>query len=202
MTVILGGDSNTATSYTGIIGGGAFNKILDPSNFASILGGGGNSISLNSSSSSIVGGEVNTIIDSYNSFLGGGYSNYISEGDFSVLVGGRQNNIANPNACCSFIGGGCGNLINNQPFASILGGKCNQVCSGGGGSYGTILGGEFNLINQLDKTFIVGSNITANRQCTTFVNNISIMNIPTSSTGLPSGSVWRNPSTNVLCIVP
>ena len=47
---------------------------------------------------------------------------------------------------------------------------------------------------------IVGSNITANRNCATFVNNLSIMNIPTSSVGLPSGSVWRNGTT--LEIIP
>jgi hypothetical protein len=39
---------------------------------------------------------------------------------------------------------------------------------------------------------IVGSCITADRVCTTFVNNLSIMNIPTSSVGLPTGSVWSN----------
>jgi len=46
---------------------------------------------------------------------------------------------------------------------------------------------------------IVGSNITADRVCTTFVNNLSIKNIPTSSAGLPSGSVWNN--LGVLAIV-
>jgi hypothetical protein len=39
---------------------------------------------------------------------------------------------------------------------------------------------------------IVGSNITADASCTTFVNKLSIKTIPTSSAGLPSGSVWRN----------
>jgi hypothetical protein len=39
---------------------------------------------------------------------------------------------------------------------------------------------------------IVGSNITADRACATFVNNLSIKNIPTGCAGLPSGSVWRN----------
>jgi hypothetical protein len=39
---------------------------------------------------------------------------------------------------------------------------------------------------------IVGSDIVANRACATFVNNLSIMNIPTSSVLLPSGSVWSN----------
>ena len=47
---------------------------------------------------------------------------------------------------------------------------------------------------------IVGNNITANRVCATFVNNLSIVNIPTASAGLPSGSVWSN--VGVLSIVP
>ena len=47
---------------------------------------------------------------------------------------------------------------------------------------------------------IVGSSITADRACATFVNNLSIKNIPTASAGLPSGSVWSNGG--VLTIVP
>ena len=39
---------------------------------------------------------------------------------------------------------------------------------------------------------IVGSNITADRACATFVNNLSIKNIPTAAAGLPAGSVWSN----------
>jgi hypothetical protein len=39
---------------------------------------------------------------------------------------------------------------------------------------------------------LFGSNLTANRACTTFVNNLSIMAIPTSSAGLPAGAVWSN----------
>jgi hypothetical protein len=49
----------------------------------------------------------------------------------------------------------------------------------------------------------VGSNITSDRSCATFVNNISIKNIPTSSAGLPSGAVWRDSTAgDVLKIVP
>jgi hypothetical protein len=47
---------------------------------------------------------------------------------------------------------------------------------------------------------IVGAYITADRVNTTFVNNLSIKNIPTASAGLPSGSVWRNGT--VLEIIP
>lgn len=39
---------------------------------------------------------------------------------------------------------------------------------------------------------IVGNNITANRACTTFVNNLSIMDIPSSAAGLPANAVWKN----------
>jgi len=47
---------------------------------------------------------------------------------------------------------------------------------------------------------IVGTTINANRANTTFVNNLSIMNIPVSSVGLPSKAVFSN--SGVLQIVP
>jgi hypothetical protein len=47
---------------------------------------------------------------------------------------------------------------------------------------------------------IVGNNITADRVNATFVNNLSIKNIPTNPTGLPSGSVWS--SAGILRIIP
>jgi hypothetical protein len=49
---------------------------------------------------------------------------------------------------------------------------------------------------------IVGSNITADRTCTTFVNALSMKTIPTSTAGLPSGMVWRCTVDNVLRIIP
>ena len=51
-------------------------------------------------------------------------------------------------------------------------------------------------------SFIVGSNITSDRVCATFVNNLSIKNIPTSSAGLPTKSVWFDSATCTLKIVP
>jgi hypothetical protein len=44
--------------------------------------------------------------------------------------------------------------------------------------------------------------ITSNRDCATFVNNLSIVNIPTSDVGLPSGAVWYQAGSCVLHIVP
>jgi hypothetical protein len=41
---------------------------------------------------------------------------------------------------------------------------------------------------------IIGSCITANRACTTFVNNLSIMDIPTSNPSI-TGAVWSDGGT-------
>jgi hypothetical protein len=49
---------------------------------------------------------------------------------------------------------------------------------------------------------IVGSNICADRACTTFVNALSVKNIPTSDSGLPSGVIWRCTADNILRIIP
>ena len=80
---------------------------------------------------------------------------------------------------------------------------------GSPGCYNTIVGGRNNKMsgpfgqsNFGEDIVIAGSNITADRSCTTFVNNLSIKNIPTSDTNLPSGSIWRESSTNYLKIVP
>jgi len=66
--------------------------------------------------------------------------------------------------------------------------------------HSAILGGTNNNTSTFTCAMIVGTNITADRACATFVNNLSIKNIPTNPTGLPSGSVWRNSLT--LNIVP
>jgi hypothetical protein len=81
---------------------------------------------------------------------------------------------------CSTIGGGCGNTTS--------------------GVLSAILGGTLNTTNTCACAMIVGSNITADRACATFVNNLSIKNIPSASAGLPSGSVWSN--LGILTIVP
>jgi len=63
------------------------------------------------------------------------------------------------------------------------------------GNSSAILGGTFNHTTGNTCSFIVGDNITADRACATFVNNLSIMNIPTSSAGLPAGSIWSSGGT-------
>lgn len=89
----------------------------------------------------------------------------------SVVVSGTNNTVGS--TCLSAILSGDNNTI-NADNSSILGGSSNII----GSAYA--------------KSFVAGSNITVDRACTTFVNNLSIKNIPTSCTGLPPGSVWNN----------
>jgi hypothetical protein len=75
-------------------------------------------------------------------------------------------------------------------YSQVLGGSLNTAS----GNSTAIIGGCSNVASS-NCSFIVGSNITSDRVCTTFVNNLSIKNIPTSSAGLPSGSVWSDAGT-------
>jgi len=147
------------------------------------LGGGGGIIAVDSGASSTVridnnncaSGQYSTVSGgTYNtasgacSTVGGGYCNTAS-GGYSTVGGGGGNTAS---CTCSTVGGGSNNTASSL-YSSILGGACNNTST-------------------FDKAMIVGSNITADRACATFVNNLSIKSIPTSAAGLPSGAVWNN----------
>ena len=68
--------------------------------------------------------------------------------------------------------------------------------------YNGIFGGTSNTICCQQYTFIIGSNINADRECTTFVNNLSIMGLPNSPSGLPSGSLYYNTIACTVMYVP
>jgi len=114
-------------------------------------------------------------------------------GSTSTVSGGYKNTAG---GACSFIGGGQLNRTSGI-FSSVLGGSGNTVSA----SFSSILAGSGNTITSANTTsFIIGSNITADMACATFVNKLSIKNVPTSSAGLPSGAIWSN--AGVLNIVP
>jgi hypothetical protein len=165
-----------------------FNSTLQ--NYWSFIGGGGYNC-VNSCQSALVGGIFNRMCGS-SSFLGGGELNSIeSNSASSVINGGCANYTA---ACMSVINGGCQNTVANS--YSIINGGCRNTVNG---TFSAVIGGKCNNASCND-SFIAGSCITANRVCTTFVNNLSIMNVPTSSAGLPSKAVWSN--SGILTIVP
>lgn len=76
-------------------------------------------------------------------------------------------------------------------FSTVGGGGYNTAsgeCSG-------ILGGISNHTCGFANVFIVGSNICATANCTTFVNRLAIMDIATSSVGLTAGALWNDSGT-------
>ena len=159
-------------SYNGFIGGGGYNSIYN--------------------CNSVIGGGLFNVTYGAISFVGGGLENRLTNSsNCSVLVGGSNNCIMN---CASFVGSGERNVISGC-FGIVNGGCCNSINS----CFSGIVGGRCNVAN-CTEAFVVGTCITTNRTCATFVNNLSIMNVPTSSAGLPSKAVWSN--AGILTIVP
>jgi hypothetical protein len=110
--------------------------------------------------------ETNRIDAEYSAILSGEYN--VMRGSSSVIVGGNANTISGRN---SIIGSGRGNDIDSNNS--------------------TIVGGENNS-TKYNNTHLLGSSIEANREDATFVENLSITNIPNSDKGLPKGAVWSN----------
>jgi hypothetical protein len=57
-----------------------------------------------------------------------------------------------------------------------------------------ILGGKLNNTCCKNDAFIIGSNICAVSNCTLHANCLNLKNIPSSPTGLPAGSVYKDAS--------
>ena len=130
----------------------------------------------------MVGGRLNTTdIGSHSAILGGIENTAI--GAYSSIVGG-DGNIVSQNCNYSFIGGGRNNTLSGIT-STIVGGCGNTTLEGLSG----ILGGAGNIVSH-QCSFIVGNNISTSCPNTTYVNCLSIVNLPSSSAGLPSGSVY------------
>ena len=140
---------------------------------------------------SIIGaGNQNHINGGPDSGILSGYANTIGITRASIIVGGECNCINSPYGSFNtysdygFIGAGINNTISASACSAIVGGANNSIC------------------NNLDNTFIVGSNLTASRACTTFMNStdisgsldLNLSQIPTSSLGLRTGQVYRTGS--------
>jgi hypothetical protein len=128
---------------------------------------------------STVSNGLNNTASGYYSTVLNGSQNTASGYVFSTVLNGTCNTAS---GCYSTVSNGCSNTASGcRSF--IAGGQSNNTCS-------------------LADTFIVGSCICADASCTTFVNKLSIKNIPTSNVGLPSGSVWYDSVNDKLTIVP
>jgi len=187
-TTLRCGWSNTASGDYSTISGGRYNTTYGLSSTIS-----GGYLNTTCGISTTIGGGFNNVSSIWNSTIGGGACNttlYLACG--SVISGGRLNTSS---GCYGTINGGRENTTFAR-LSTIVGGLCNTIgtlnlpSTNGNGS--AILGGCLNRITSQQYTFIIGTNITANRSCATFVNNLSIVNVPTSTVGLPVGSVYKD----------
>ena len=78
----------------------------------------------------------------------------------------------------------------------VVGGSLNCAKS----IYNGILGGKNNDTNSLDYVMIVGSDIIANRVCTTFVNQLSVTQLPTVAP--VQFGLYYDPATCIVKYVP
>lgn len=208
--IIIGGNHNIAARTT-FIGGGKDN--YSKNTISTILGGAVNTIIAgcvtNISHNTIAGGVLNCMVASAKYFntinggcfnkisaeigstINGGFFHLISGCSDSTIIGGSINNITGCNS--TILGGRC-NIASSTSFGTMLGGCRNTVSN----RNSTIVGGKCNSSSGL-YSILIGNAITSTRANTTIINNLSIMDIPTSSAGLPSKSVWSNG--NVLTIV-
>lgn len=117
-----------------------------------------------------------------NSFAFASETNKV-ESDNSVVLVGTYNVVRGNN---SSVLSGEANTV-SKDFSSVISGKGNEIYS----ENSTIAGG-FNNKTKFKNTHILGSDIEADAEDTTFVNKLSIKNVPNSSKGLPKGTVWNN----------
>jgi hypothetical protein len=127
--------------------------------------------------------KENNILDGKESVILSGEFN-VNRGEHSVLLGGEGNTTANKN---TFVGGGKGNTV-DADFGLIVGGSGNIV----NGKFSSVLAGENNNIQKHKNAHIIGSNITADSDDTTFVEILSIKNMPKSPKGLKVGTLWSD----------
>lgn len=202
---IIGGSySCINTAYGGAQGstiiGGYYSKIektVDNSLFR------GHNVSIQSYGSCIIDSDYSSVINSRGSNITRGENNLIIGSEFSYTTTGlgEENTM-------SFIVGGASNIINaSTRYSGMLGGVANTMY--GNVNRGVIVGGYFNDMNvpTNDSAIIGGRNnvitndrsvvaggqaVSTDRDNTLFCENLSIKGVPTSSAGLPSGSVWSN----------
>lgn len=124
----------------------------------------------------------NSLIATNSVILSGEFN--VNRGNFSIINGGESNTTAND---YSIVNGGKGNTVDAN-FGIINGGCKNNVDA----DFSSVLAGENNKTNKHTNSHIIGSNLVADADDTTFVNQLSIKDIKTSSKGLKKGMLWLN----------
>ncbi len=151
--------------------GGKDNTITENSSYSTILAGCKNSIGTQSSQSIITGGKYNTLYKSYNSSIsGGGCNNLFYYSNYSSIIGGFCNTLATFSQNSSIVGGRYNNLSDRSCYSSIIGGCSNNLsCK----SYNSsILGGYKNNLSYYScNSSIIGGqcNILGTQSCNSVI---------------------------------
>jgi hypothetical protein len=191
-SVIGGGCLNTITKYTNnqtqsfgnFIGGGSCNILNASINCYSVIGGGFKILN-NGTLSFVGGGESNTILSNYSTIVGG-CSNTSGAGGVSSFIGGGLSNTANARA--NVIGGGCKNTTTNN-YSVIGGGFGNTVT----GEYSGVLGGCSNTVTG-SHSFAVSVNAKVTGNCTVAIGGSSINASVSNSVYVPKLNIRDLPN--------
>ena len=200
-SVVAGGYNNKACGCQGFIGAGQNNTISSGQCYGIIVGGQGNTVDGTGCSNTIGGGGTNNCIHAASGFdkntiSGGGANCILCNNENATIAGGSGNIICRTSGTDygSTIGGGAVNcLVTGTCWSTISGGYLNCSTSnltfiGGGtlntgsGAFSGILGGKNNYVNHAN-SMIIGSDLTSDKACYTFMNNLDVE-------GTVSGSVF------------
>ncbi len=195
-STVIGGFNNLASGINSSVGGGYYNTA---SGNNSVIVGGRNAYAVGSYSfigssgyqnrakctNSFIGNGIYNCTNGHQASVVNGYANR-ALGNNSSVVGGIRNQACASNS--TVVGGGYNCAIG--VYSSIVGGSINKAS----GTNSFIAGGTLNCINAgHTNSFIIGTGITSNAACTTFVNNLSSQGIVngcsiTSYEGIKVGS--------------
>lgn len=173
---IVGGSENaiseSSATEENVIIGGSENYISEPSKNSGILGG--KNSTLESSYSSIVGGQSNSITagvgSSEHNTIIGGFENTI-QGRYTFIGGGWSQAIADdigPEDHTNAIGGGSDHRIENSQYGFVTGGANNEIFLTTT-SPSVISGGQSNTAHTSPYSWIGGKNMFASSSDSSFI---------------------------------
>lgn len=196
LSTVAGGTLNIAASDCSFIGGGDTNCVSSIGTNAAIIAGEGNYASgrcsltsgyknRNEGNFTTVMGQNNTSSASHNSVLIATNSDVCNSNN-STIVGAWSSciDITGEVSSYSSILGGVGNYIlgTNGQYNIIGGGRNNRIDN----AYSSSIVGGFNNCVTHNNTHIIGSDLTTDKACYTFMNNLDVEG--TISSSIFSGS--------------
>ena len=127
--------------------------------------------------------QIIYLLEDKNSFRPANGKNVVS-GEFSAILSGNYN--VNRGSHNSISGGEANTTDKSHSF--IGGGKNNEAS----GDFSSILGGRNNNTMNHENVHLIGSDLIADEDNTTFVNSLRVKDMPKSPNGQKSGKLWND----------